>query len=198
MMELRTAGDGPFGTGEATPLLPIRSVFSIVVLLLPALGYACSCASPENVSERYVLDRLCAADAVFVGEIESELTVRDDVFEYKIWPSESFKGRLNSPAFAVSETYGMCGYPFNAQSRYLIFASRRKNTNYLSASICGLTRPLDREDEVYKILVANKDAIEEVCGEEAVAARRLERLREKGRKRQDLEEATRRLWDSKE
>jgi hypothetical protein len=198
MMELRTAGYGPFRACEAIPLLPIHYVFPIVVLLLPALGYACSCAWPENVSERYVLDHLCAADAVFVGEIESELTVRDDVFEYKIWPTESFKGRLNSPAFAVSETGGMCGYPFNAQSRYLIFASHRKNTNYLSASICGLTRPLDREDEVYKILVANKDAIEDVCGEEAAAVRRMERLREKGRKRQELEEATRRLWDSKE
>lgn len=173
-------------------------VFSIVVLLLPALGYACSCAWPENVSERYVLDQLCAADAVFVGEIASELTVRDYVFEYKIWPRESFKGRLDSPAFAISETGGMCGYRFNAQRRYLIFASRRKNTNYWSASVCGLTRPVDRKDDVYKFLVANKDAIEEVCSEEAVAARRLERLREKDRKREDLEEATRRLWDSKE
>ena len=49
-------------------------------------------------------------------------------------------------------------------------------------------------DDVYKILVANKDPIEDVCSEEAVAARRLEHLRE----RVELEEATRRIWDSKE
>jgi len=54
------------------------------------------------------------------------------------------------------------------------------------------------EDDVYKILVANKDLIEEACSEEAVAARRLERLHEKDRKREELEEATRRIWDSKE
>lgn len=176
----------------------MRYGFSIVVLLLPALGYACSCAWPENISERYVLDRLCAADAVFVGQVESELASRDYIFEYKIWPRETFKGWWDSPAFAISETGGMCGYRFNAQGRYLIFASRRKNTNYLSASVCGLTRPVDREDEVYKILAANKDAIDEVCSKEAVAARHLERLREKDRKREELEEAARRLWDSKD
>lgn len=198
MMESRTTSDEPLRTVEAASLLPVRYVFSIVVLLLPAWGYACSCAWPEDISERYVLDQLCAADAVFVGDIESELTVRDHVFEYKIWPRETLKGRLDSPAFAMSETGGMCGYRFNAQGSYLIFASRRKNTNYLFASICGLTRPVGPEDDVYKILVANKDPIEEVCSEEAVAARRLERLREKDRKREELEEATRRIWDLKE
>jgi hypothetical protein len=66
------------------------------------------------VSEWYVLDRLCAADAVFVGEIESELTVRDYVFEYEIWPKELFKGRPDSPGFAISETGGMCGYRLTA------------------------------------------------------------------------------------
>jgi hypothetical protein len=81
------------------------------------------------------------------------------------------------------------------QGRYLIFASRREDTNYLSASICGLTRPIDRNDHVYEVLAANKDAIDEVCGEEAVAARRLERLREKDQERQDLQEETRELLE---
>ena len=89
----------------------------------------------------------------------------------------------------------MCGYPFKAQGRYLIFAYHRKDTNYLSASICGLTRTMNREDDVYKILSASKDVVEDVCGEEALEARRLERLRESGQKREDLERDTRDLLE---
>ena len=89
----------------------------------------------------------------------------------------------------------MCGYPFKPQGRYLIFAYHRKDTNYLSASICGLTRTMNREDDVYKILSASKDVVEDVCGEEALEARRLERLRESGQKREDLERDTRDLLE---
>ncbi len=175
----------------------MRYVLSMVVFLLPAMGYACSCAR-QAASEWFVLDQLCAADAVFVGEVESELTVRDYIFEYKIWPRESFKGQLNSPTFAVSETGGACGYRFNVQGRYLVFTSRREGTNYLSASICGLTRPIGPDDDVYKVLAANKDALDEVCGEEAVETRRLERLREKDQEREDLLDATREHLDQDE
>ncbi len=188
----------PYQPVEPISYLPMRCVLSIVVLCFPAMGYACSCAWPEEISERYVLDQLCAADAVFVGEVESELPVSDSIFEYKIWPRESFKGRLNSPAFAISETGGMCGYRFNAQGRYLIFAARRKDTNYLTASICGLTRPMDGDDDLYDILAAHKHVIDEVCSEEAVEARRLERLREKDQKREELLEATKELLESNE
>lgn len=145
-----------------------------------------------------MLDQLCAADAVFVGEVESELTVRDFVFEYKIWPRESFKGQLSSPAFAISETGGMCGYRFNAQGRYLIFAGRREDSNYLAISICGLTRPLGRDDDVYQVLATHKSTIDEVCGEKVVEARHLERLREKDKKGEELLEGTRKLLNSKE
>ena len=176
----------------------MRYALSAVVLLCPSIGLACSCAWPDELSERYVLDRLCSADAVFVGEVESALNVRDDVFEYKIWPRESFKGRLDSPSFALSETGGMCGYPFRSHGRYLIFADRRDATNYLSASICGLTGPLDRDGDVYRIVSDAQDAIDEVCGPEATEARRLERLREAERKREELERATRELLDSNE
>lgn len=174
----------------------MRYTLSTIIFFFPAIGSACSCAWPDAVSEWYVLDSMCAADVVFVGEVESELSVREFVHEYKIWPRESFKGQLSSPAYAIAETGGRCGYRFNAQGRYLIFANYHEDTDYLSASICGLTRPFDRNNAVYKILAAQEEGIDQVCGEEAVAARRLERLREQDRKREELLEATQELLDS--
>ena len=173
-------------------------VFLAVVLFIPVRGFACSCAWPEAISERYVLDQLCKADVVFVGEVESEMPVRDYMFEYKIWPRESFKGPLKSPAFVISETGGMCGYRFEVQGRYLIFADRREGTGYLSASICGLTRLINRDNDIYKFLAEHTDSIDEVCSKEAVEARRLERLREPDQKRKELVEATQELLDSSE
>jgi hypothetical protein len=139
---------------------------------------------------------LCAADAVFVGEVESELAVRQNVFEYKIWPRETFRGRLSSPAFALSETGGICGFRFKAQGRYLVFAGRYEDTNYLTASICGLSRQIDENSDVYRILSAHKGNMDEVCSDQAVEARRIERLREDDLKREKLIEETREALDT--
>lgn len=143
-----------------------------------------------------MLDQLCAAEVVFIGDVESSLRLDDFTFEYKIWPRESFKGHLKSPAFALSKTGGMCGYPFRENARYLIFANRDDGTEYLSASICGLTRLLDRNNVIYESLAASKGDVEQLCGTEAKEARRSKRLREKDRAVEKLEEETRKLLDS--
>jgi hypothetical protein len=176
----------------------MRYLIIIVVSLFPAIGYTCSCSGPYEFSERHVFDQLCAADAVFVGDIERSLNVRDQVHEYKVWPRESFKGRLNSPTFALSMVGGMCGYPFKTSGRYLIFANHHAQTNYLSASVCGPTRLLERDDPVYAVLEDSKANIDEICGREAVEARRLERLREKDESFEQLMEDTRDLLDTDE
>ena len=174
----------------------MRLFIVIVISLVHSVGYACSCIWPSEISERYVLDQLCAADAVFVGDVESSLHLRDYTFEYKIWPRESFKGQLKSPAFAISETGGTCGYPFRENGRYLIFANRHDDTEYLSASICGLTRLLDRDNVIFETLEASKGDIEQLCGTEATEVRRSERLREKDQAVEKLEEETRILLNS--
>jgi hypothetical protein len=46
----------------------------------------------------------------------------------------------------------MCGHPFREGGRYLIFASRQKETNYLSASICGWTRPLGKDNYFVSVI----------------------------------------------
>ena len=143
-----------------------------------------------------MLDQLCAAEAVFVGDVESSLRLNDFTSEFKIWPRESFRGQLKSPVFAISETGGACGYPFAENGRYLIFANHHDDTEYLSASICGLTRPLDRDNVIYQTLEASKGDIEQLCGTEAKEARRSERLREKDQTVEELEEETRKLLDS--
>lgn len=174
----------------------MRLLIVIVVSLIPSVGFACSCIGPNVVTEQYVLDQLCAAEAIFVSDVESSLSLNDFTFEYKLWPRESFKGDLKSPAFAISETHGACGYPFRENGRYLIFANRLDGTEFLSASICGLTRLLDRDDVIYETLEASKGDIKQLCGTEAKAARRSERLREEVATHEELEEETRKRLDS--
>ena len=72
----------------------------------------------------------------------------------------------------MSETGGRCGYPSKAQGYYLIFAGRREGTSDLSASICGLTRPFARDDDVYMILAKYKGSVDEVYSDTSVEARR--------------------------
>lgn len=176
----------------------MRNAISVIMLFMPSIGIACSCAWPEEVTRHYVLDQLCASDAVFVGDVESELVVSDNIFEYKIWPRETFIGRLDSPAFALSETGGSCGYQLKVNTPYLIFANRRADTNFLTVSICGLTRSMTQDDDVYKILSANKNDTDTVCSKAAQHARRLERVREPVRQLKQLEKATREHLESNE
>ena len=171
----------------------MRYVLLIAALMFPVAGFACSCIWPEEIKARHILDAICESDAVFVGDVETELAVRDYVFEYKIWPRESFAGQLSSPTFAISETGGKCGYRFTEGGRYLIFGDRREDTNYLDVSSCGLTTLFDSDDFIYRVLAENKELIDKACSTEAVEARRMERLREKDEKREALEEATREL-----
>lgn len=74
-----------------------------------------------------------------VGDVESSIKVRGNSFEYKIWPRTTCKGELASPAYALSEVGGMCGYSFKEDGKYLIFANLYRNTGYIAASSCGET-----------------------------------------------------------
>ena len=146
-------------------------------------------------SEFNVLDQLCESEFVFVGKIENVLTAPGRrVFEYKIWPRESLKGRVESPAFALVDSVGIGGYQFHARGRYLIFANRRDDSGYLSVGSCTLTRPFDQDDNVYRILAENKYRIDEVCAKESVQERRIERRMELIRER--LRERCRKRWET--
>jgi hypothetical protein len=176
----------------------MRGFLPLVCLLVPSVGLACSCLRPTGKLELYVLDSLCAADAVFVGDVESSMPVRDVGLEYKIWPRETFKGQLESPTYALAHARETCGYQFSVGGSYLIFADRYSETNYLSSSSCGLTQLFDKNAFVYEVLAKSKNDLERLCGEEAVRERRLERLREKALALERLEKETQLLLETAE
>ena len=175
-----------------------RVALIIAVFLVPSLADACSCRWPDELTKQYVIGQLCFADTVFVGDVESRLHVRDQTYEYKIWPRQTFRGQLQSPAYALSTVGGRCGFPFQTGGRYLIFANLHEETAYLRASICGLTRLLDRDSFAYQVLESTKDDIETICGEEETAKGRIEIFQERVKAIEELEKASRELRESSE
>ena len=163
----------------------------VTLLLLPATSDACSCFPREEVTLTTIIDELCAADVVFIGEVEDSQLVRGSIFEYKIWPRESLKGMLESPTYALSMIGGGCGFPFKEGGRYLIFGGYHKDTGYVRSSICGLTAELDRKNAVYEAVKENTEQLDFLCTGESEIERRRQRIRDTYKKLLELEEATR-------
>lgn len=151
-----------------------REVFWPVVVLIACLASpyasACSCIA-YDVTDDIVIDRLCSADVVIVGFVESSMLLRDHFVEYKIRTEETVKGPVSSPTYAISDS-NSCSYSFQSQRRYLIFGRKYENTAYISASICDLTRPMQEPHFILEILRDAKDHLQDLCSEDAVAERR--------------------------
>ena len=167
--------------------------FNLALLLVlgPSVVDACSCVARPEITEAMVLDAVCAADFVFVGEVESSLHVRDSTYEYKVWPRIGYKGQVSSPAYALSIIEGMCGFPFQPDGKYLVFGDRHLNTDYYSSSICGFTRQYDKNGLVEKIVQAMGEDIEELCSEQSKGERRLEHIRNRIDNVDEIEKSTR-------
>ena len=155
---------------------------------------ACSCDYPEEWTADRILEAYCLADVVFEGEVESALDIRRFLAEYKIWPRNSFKGQLPAPTYAVSELGGKCGYQFLPGGKYLIFASKDTRTQYLKASSCGLTGLSRHRQFALDVLEARARSEEDVCSDEAIAARarsasnqRIEEFRELLKESRDVQ-----------
>ena len=180
-----------------------------IALLIPLAAEPCSLPENYRLTEAAVLDRFCAADAVFVGEVEATLNVRDQITETKIWPRRTLKGRVDSPAYALSARLSAkpgryCDYRFQPLGKYLIFVDRYEDSAYLCVSTCDFTQTLDPESFTFRVITSTTD-VEKECSEDASERRQKEhrdewarRFSEKDARMKELYELTRQLQEANE
>ena len=117
-------------------------VFLAALLATTGFAIACSCAPSPGVAES-----LKDSAAVFAGKVLSISPSGDDPeaamsgFKITFAVEKSWKGiRTEKVVIATSPGGGMCGYHFEKEGRYLVYASGDKE---LSTGICSRTAPLD-------------------------------------------------------
>ena len=179
-----------------------------VVIVYPLAAKACSWPEGYRLTEADVIERFCNADAVFVGKVESSSAANDEITESKIWPEKIHKGRLSAPTYAIqardirAPKQGLCNFQFQPTGRYLIFADRYEELDYLCVSACDLSQPFNIDSFVNRVIESIEDVRVE-CGEEASKNRRaenrrrwIEKLAGEGPKVEELEEAARLLREA--
>ena len=118
---------------------------AVIVTPLSTSAFACSClAYPADEAEA-VARAWPETDVVFAGKVVA------------IKPATPGQGRWTKVTFEVSDTWkgtdgdgqlvvttasdsAMCGYPFKAGERYVVFANRRPQSDELTTSLCSLNR----------------------------------------------------------
>lgn len=136
-------------------LLFTITIFS--VLLTPTNAYACSCMAPGSPAEEYP-----HFDAVFSGRVISVVQETPaDSFERNVVTieiDESWKGTDGDEATIYTATSGAtCGYYFEAEQSYLVYANAYDNSNPddIWTNICTRTGLLEGEGEDLIYLHAN-------------------------------------------
>jgi hypothetical protein len=185
------------------------AALTAAAMLCPVAAGACSWPEGYKLTEASVIDRFCEADAVFVGEVESTLDVRDQITETKIWPRETLKGQIGSPAYALDARLktgpgGDCGFRFQPKGRYLVFADRYEDTDYLCVSTCDLSQKFDPESLAYRVIQSTTN-VEEECNEDSARKRQAEhrdelvrKFSEKDAEMEELYELTRQQQEASE
>jgi len=120
---------------------------SLLLTASPRPALACSCVflTPQRA--------LAYADTVFTGQAIEHVSIGgpfsfEDAFTFRVY--EVWKG-LPATKFTVNSTdQGMCGYRFQPDGEYLVYAYKGKNG--LSASICSRTRPMAQGQEDFAVL----------------------------------------------
>lgn len=112
-------------------LLPAIALELLVVLTRPAA--ACYCVPPAQVAEG-----VQAVDAVFTGTV-----LRVEEGEATVAVQSRFKGDVRSVVVLPNGEAGDCGYIFEVDRSYLVYASESDAPNRFSTSICNRTAPLE-------------------------------------------------------
>ena len=134
-----------------------RLAFSIVFLFVLFLfGFstaeACTCGRSNSPCAVYQ-----SADAVFLATAEEITIAETHGSKVKLKIDEAFKG-INSTEETVLNG-GVCGFHFTAGKKYLIYAKRDKETNFLRVGLCSRTTSLEyaaQDLEFIQLLVAGK------------------------------------------
>ena len=190
----------------------LAGIVSSIVLLCPHWANACSWPEGFKLTKAAVVERFCEADVVFLGKVEGQSLVSDEITESKIWPERVYKGRTGAPAYALhaeeidTPKQRFCNFKFQPPARYLIFADQYEGLDYLCVSACDLTELYNPDSFTYQIVESIQNVLEE-CGEEASRKRQADRRREwidilsqkdKREELEELEEAARQLREADE
>lgn len=117
------------------------AILGLLFLLLAGIGTACSCVQPGTPSTE-----LNQSDAVFSGTVtdirstgQYSVAVRFDVTE--VWAGPV------TPTITVStaDNSAACGYPFEEDEQYLVYATGSAGTQY-GVSLCSRTTQLSRAE----------------------------------------------------
>lgn len=106
----------------------------------PKPAYACSCVRPPAPSQA-----LANATVVFSGQVTNIEQVKGRLnVTFRI--NQQWKGEpAQSLVIQTSVTTAMCGYPFEAQETYLVYANYRQGR--LQTNQCSRTRLLSQAGE---------------------------------------------------
>lgn len=145
-------------------------LISLMMLLIPANPtYACSCASLPSVNEN-----LAMKTAVFAGKVVSIKNNSFSLFKSSADPvqvtlevSEVWKGPAQQKiVITTAESSASCGYNFDLNSEYLVYASGENNQ--LSTGLCEGTKLLSSAASDLAILGTGEIPIQESKQDEKV------------------------------
>lgn len=99
-----------------------KFVYTVLVLLsIPNVAIACSCSSSE------ILDSFEKDDLVFSGKVISIDQIHMSnarFYEVEFEPYKTYKGeRSETHKIITNQSIGACGYRFQANDHYVVFAS---------------------------------------------------------------------------
>jgi len=121
------------------------------LMLASSNSWGCSCGTTKQGAER-VKESFANSDAVFLGRVD-EIVLADDLSGAKVQTTtfrivKSWKGqREGLIKTKINIQCCVCGYRFEQDYEYLVFAYRKKDSGWLSASICSSTTSRDAADD---------------------------------------------------
>jgi hypothetical protein len=120
----------------------LRIAFPLVLALVSAQLYACSCIAPPPPKEA-----LAAASAVFSGKVTAIEAAGDHEKAVTIEIKSTWKGVEKKKEVVVytADNGATCGYGFEKGKSYLVYASlmKRGDDKVLGTNICTRTAALD-------------------------------------------------------
>lgn len=140
----------------------MKWILAAVVLigLSSNVALACSCRNRHDEPRVAVSASFERASIVFIGRVESKEKFRpkeaDAHMEYErtqFYVVQSWKGEKATRVYVeTSITCCMCGYLFEKDRLYLVFASPSSDSGYYATSLCSGTKPLDAAQEDVAVL----------------------------------------------
>lgn len=166
-MDVYKGGGGMFAIGwlkrNISIVIVLVLIFSVVMLMKPASpAYACSCAAITSVEENFA-----KKDAVFAGKVVNIKNSNFSIFKSSADPvevtfvvSEIWKGPATKKVtLTTAESSASCGYEFNINDEYLVYAYENEGKS-LESGLCSGTVLLSQASADLSYLGAGKEPVD--------------------------------------